>query len=521
MALKSYAKMDKKSQLQDTINWSGVEIFVLTVYIFSLFLGLWHAFPNMDVVSDESGPYVWNVLDAFKAGTVVPHMDYSYTISFYINYIIMGLVGLLFFGGDIASLASYVGYRDTYLLLLPRLATVIVTILLLVLFLRLVQRQTKSLASRLSLVVLVFTDIIFVVIAHTGKMWLFSLFLFFASFYFLTEAFRRYQELAKLSWYRSPILHSIIFAFLAFANFPFNIIALLNVVYIYYFFYHQLQPLRKLINLATLAGLAIFVLTFLLNRHGWSAQNSLTPTGSLELLPTFIFRYLIEGSYSLMPLLLVSLFLNTRRIVEKRLFWITSSYLLSYLLLLAFRATWIGPEASSYWRYLLYPTFFVGTMLLFTEVRSRYVLYLCVLVSLVFFVKTIYLLAVPTTYNIMLEYVKGMDLENSLLVNRVPQLDIHWRKGPEGLGYIVAKNDVNVPQIRDEVTKLTDAQKYRGSYLISEEQADYRLIYKADNNFPDNYYASIENNLGPYDYRLLLLNRLGKPLYLYDFSSPK
>ena len=347
----------------------------MVVYIFTLFLGIWHAFPNTDVVGDES-PYVWDVLTSLESKTLIPLMDYSYSLSFYANYALMTIVRLLFFGGNIASLSSYLNSTPWIFYLLPRFVSVIATALLLYFFLRLAKHCKVSFAQRLGAASLIFTNIIFAVIAHTGKMWLLSLLLFFLSFYFLTEAFYREKELTKIIWYRNPIFYSIIFAFLSLANFPFNIIALLNIVYIYYFFYRPSPSLRSLIIYSTITSLFLFLITFLLNYHGWVTQNSANGPGSLDALPAFIWSYLIIGSLIVMPWLLLSLF-NVRKILEKKPFWIVTSYLVSYILLLALRATWVGAGPAIYWRYLIYPVFFVGLMLLFVEIRSRYLLYFC------------------------------------------------------------------------------------------------------------------------------------------------
>ena len=140
---------------------------------------------------------------------------------------------------------------------------------------------------------------------------------------------------------------------------------------------------------------------------------------------------------------------------------------------------------------------------------------------MIFFTKTIYLLTVPTTYNKMLSYVIGSNFTNILLIDQVPQLNFP-RLHPD-IFYIKTKRNTNLNNNDIAfLNQLNASAHFNGNYLISESQLGKRLIYRADNNFfGSGYYATVEWGLGPYDPRYLFLNRLGRPIYLYDlFQTP-
>src|SRR3989344_1902958 len=215
---------------------SSPDALLVYVYAALLLVGIWYAFPSLKVVGDEA-PYVGGVLRAMQGMTLVPHVDYSYTVSFYANYALMvPFVGvLLLWFGSVASATVFLMEHIYLAYFVPRLVSVFAALALLVLFLALMRAQGKSFSERFALSSIVFCNIMLLVIAHTGKMWMLSLLLWFVAFFFFQKATQEHavqHQVLHSGGLRSASFWSPVFAFLAFANFPVNVIAILFPVWL-------------------------------------------------------------------------------------------------------------------------------------------------------------------------------------------------------------------------------------------------------------------------------------------------
>ena len=492
------------------------------LYCVTLIIGIWHAFPNMDVSHDEA-TYVWDGVTALTSNRITPQIDAAYSISYYLNFFTLALVGFLFFKGDFSQLLTSIQIETIWtwkIFLIPRIISLIATLVLLAFFLTHVRRLHLPKGQGFAITTLLFTNILFSVIAHTGKMWMVSILLFFLSYYFLTESYLHAHELKEKIWYRNPVFYMVLFAFLATANFPLSGISLLNPVFLFYILKKQKQKFSNISQAlfpGVLIGGALFALALTLNWQGWHSQGT-SLLFSLRIIPYTLWRYVLVGSLITMPLLLINL-VQVRRIIYRPLFIALAIHLTYFVAVLSLVATGVGTEPSYYYRYLLIPIVIVALMLLLVEFRSKKIMWFTVALSLLFFVKTLYLLQAPTTYNVMLSHVRKSEWVHSLLINQVPEVDLFWLKKERGddMNVLEATQNMEPKRMQNLIAPLMKrASGLHGVYLLTDTPYTFTLAYAVQNGSrSDGYYATIDDGLGPYTYNSLYLERLGEPLYLY------
>ncbi len=508
---------------------SNPDVLICAVYLILLIVGIWYGFPNVKIVADEA-PFVGGVLRALEAKTILPHIDYSYTVSFYANYILMSLymvVTLLVLGGDVGSLTHFLMEHVYVAYFVPRMVSILSAVLILYFFLTWLKEKHVQLRDRLVISSIVFGNILFFVIAHTGKMWFLSLLLWFMSFYSFDKALKQKDDSKKM--YYSPFFWTPILSFLGFANFPINIIALLFVGWLWVEVFKNRMHAKPLLW-GTLSGIFVFCLLFGLNHSGWLIQNSITPVESRSV--TGLLSYFMYGAILLMPLQIIYVVWCTRPRFTYPVLALLMS-LVGYIGLVAWRASWIGTLSPGYWRYFVYPIFIGGLIMAEFEIKRRYMAFILAGVALCFCLRVDYLLAIPTTYNQTRDYVV-LNSSSQLVVNTSPYLDLPKNKYSYELtdnlfcqsrclygrasearnaGLFVIDPETKKEKFEQLVTEATS------SLVVSREVESGLLIKDFNNGLSGDSFKDIDHGLGPYSFDIFGVSRLGPHFYVYSRSS--
>ncbi|OGZ06997.1 MAG: hypothetical protein A3C93_01295 [Candidatus Lloydbacteria bacterium RIFCSPHIGHO2_02_FULL_54_17] len=501
------------------------EWITLGVIMLSLIVGIWHALPDTKVIGDES-PYVGGVLRSIASHTLVPHIDYAYTLSFYANYVFMIVVlavGYIGSGFDLTALTHWLTANQHLLYLVPRGTSALSALAVAVFLLLLGKEEGRELRDRIVVVLLFFSTIVVTMVMHTGKMWTLSLLLVMASVYFFAKTLREKKEYKRVR--SSPVFWAIMFAFLAFANFPFNIILLLEIPFLLWFFHDRV--LRRTIVMSTLCGLLAFAVLFLVNKSGWVAQNSATaPSGAPGVATNIVYQ--LWTFAGLLPLLSIALFLRIRRITNKPLFFFLLSVLVLYLTLLVLRAPW---AASGFYRYAFYPAFLLSAMLMVTQPNTWKLELVLVPISFVFFIKTLFLLSVPTTYNLARDWaVENLSSKDVYVVSTIQEVSLPKNQRSYALVTPLhcgsrceaGKKEEFYPEFKytvlDDETGNLKVETVSGAqdvYVISDTISQSTIPLAVFDNGLAAGYFSVDYRLGIYSPRLFGASRLGERLYVY------
>lgn len=504
-------------------------------YSFALFLGIWHALPNFNVVGDEY-PYVVGVFQAFKAHTIIPNILYHYTLSWYLNYLLqipfLALL-LIFFKGSVSSLEHFLIYHQEVAYYVPRFISAAATIYIVSVFFLLARKENVSDPHKWVVVCLIFTNILFIAIAHTGKMWMVSLLLFITSFYFLDKTLRSDRSvLESLEWEHNPLFYAVVFPFLALANFAFNIVTFIHIGVLLFLYYKNKTLIQKIIKFGIVGGL-IFTTSFLLNIHGWLDRSLILEVersilGSLK----FLFIYPLYVFPFLLLLLAFSLFKDRSLDLRVKILGIE---LVVYGALVFIIAPWVGVWPELYLRYLLIPGLIIATMLLYVNIKMWRMAYVLVFLSTLFFLKTIFLLTIPTTYNLARNYLID-NAGNNLVINDLFEINLpknqasyrmNDRDGCEtrckyilehgddnskpGLLVIDLKTDKNIEN------KQANSKKFLTSFDFPlEAPLEYLTpTFIAENSLSEDRFVAMEHGLGAYSLDFIKTSRLGRQIYIY------
>lgn len=503
---------------------------LVTTYALLLLVGIWYGFPNLKIVADEA-PFVGGVMRALEARTLLPQIDYSYTVSFYANYLLMlpFLIGLwIIQGGDVAAVVQLLLENVYIAYFIPRLVSVMAATGLLLLFLKMLQKRgSGSFLDHVAITTIVFGNILFFTLAHTGKMWLLSLLLWFLSFYFFDQALVQENLEPRNKTWGSPWFWTPIFAFLAMANFPINLIALIFVVWLWIHVWHKKMPYWAL-GWGTFAGLGVFAVLFLLNHEGWRIQNSITPTAGHDWLGLLV--YFGYGAVILMPLHWIYLLFCTKWKFSKSLVALLLS-LGAYMALIAWRASWVGNLSDSYWRYFIYIIFIAGLIMGQLEPRRRFISIVLACFALVFMLRVGYLLAIPATYNQTREYLID-ESEDQLVVNTYAYLDLPKNQFSYQItedvlcqsrclyGRQASSSPKSILVIDPETEKaqfkkmLSETPNY---LLVSLERGGNPVVTRFENGLANYKFKDVDHGLGPYTPALFKVRRLGPSFYITKF----
>lgn len=505
----------------------------LFVFLLCSVVGIWHALPNVNVVGDESG-YVGGVLRAMQLHTLQPHIDDAYTLSFLASYLLMiPVVTFVFVAAHLSTVGAItILFSNYYLLyLIPRMVSVLSALAIAYVFLRLSQKVGHSTRSTFVSVALVLSTIILTVIMHTGKMWTLSGLLLLLANYFCTKALLSPTEAVK-RWYRSAIFWAIGCALLAVANFPLSLVSLTVVPVLWYMF--KDSGARRSIMVYTCIWGVITAVLVLFNLHGWMAQDAATPTGSS---PSFLVNiaYQLFLLVAVAPFLVLAIVSNIRVLKYRPLFFLALAELVLYIVLLAIRAPWAAGRLDML-RYDFFVVLLLGCMLVATALRTQKILSVLLVCSSLFYIQSLHLLAVPTTYNDARNWIITTFASQSVEIdNEIPLLDLP--KNPAS--YALTK-----PELCESTCQLSQQYHFNNSYrylvvdkeslplaLLGHENnitplfvvtdvattsSTYQLIRSFGQN-PD-FYFSLAYRTGLYDPRYLLIHQMGPVLYVYKVA---
>lgn len=407
----------------------------------SFFIGLWHALPMLKVVGDEMY-FVGGVLRAMENHSLLPLAnDVPYgTLTYFLSYFSIAgylIILLPFFEFSLANLKSYLIIHPEIVYIIPRILSAFLAIGYLALFNKILKKQFEDIRPRLFLIILLFTNMLTVLILHTGKMWVLSMLLVLISFYYLHQALKS-NKANKHSKLNKSIFLSILFAFLALANLPFFAFALINIPILFIFFFKD-KPIRRKVIHSTLISLIIFTILISLN---FSATRTLIInqlTNYNPILDSSVLNTNLTIPASLwlnlqkilvfFPLFLLTLLIVVKnKIKDKPLFLISLVYLLAYYLSMSILATW-PTGLDEYIRYLFPIGFFLILIIASFNLYFKKYYHLITLISLVYFIPTLYFLSVPTTLNQARHWVvDNLNQPDSVIVNQIAHLDLPKNK---------------------------------------------------------------------------------------------
>ena len=378
-------------------NWLFLGFFVVAGVI-----GIWHGYPSPNVVNDEMY-FVGGVFRALANHTIVPGPgEVPYGI---LNYLVNYLVALIFVpailivkGFSVVATKAFLVQHIFASYIVARLITVSMFAAVLLYLFR-DHQKTKNDFNYLScLLVITFANILVLSMVHTAKVWPFASLLYFLSIYQSQKIFFASDRKTKERY----AFWGLIFAWLAFINLPLMGLAFITYFWLLDLVYRKQISLRPVI-VGSAIGIAILFLALLINYHtmwdlvlliflkmsrlGGEVSYGLSFYQSI---PLNIFKVFLLFPFHVVILLLTAhkgIEGDSNRARNRFLF----AHLAVYLLATGVLTTW-SVETFSYLRYLL-PVPFLLMMILLTYRQVSWCVYIgCVLVSIIFAVRLIWLL---------------------------------------------------------------------------------------------------------------------------------
>ena len=465
-----------------------VELSVLGALTLSFFIGIWHAFPMLNVVADEMY-FVGGVLRAMENLTIFPAPgDVPYgTLTYVLNYALVALFvlgALPFFGLRVAALKDFLIESPQYAFLIPRLLSALLAVIALGLVYAILRREFTDVRIRLTLTVLLFTNMLTVLLLHTGKVWVLSTVLSLASCYCTYRAVSGNDQGRQ----RRSIIWAVLFAFFATANFPIFAFSLVCLPLIYYFTRHDRRNLRTL-GAALLIGLVAWLLVTLINYQGiiGQVQSIFTfyraptvPGSQLSIAGSFWLQ--LQKIAAFFPLIILAAAFGADRPVRNpRLLLIAGSYFVAYLAAISIVATWAN-HFYSHIRFSFPLAFFLLLMVASLDVRFSRGVHLVSGVSIVYGLFTMYFLAMPTTYNQAFDWTVNNLNRDVVIQNDVSLIPLPKNKASSELMQdyycaskcraIIEKNlhSEFLPLVIDEYTKPEIAATLAPDYRITSVQ---------------------------------------------------
>ncbi len=510
----------------------------------SIFIGMWHAFPLRFVVFDEMF-YVGSVLKALSQHTLLPQgTDVPYgTLTYLFNFalIVIFLAGMLpWYGFDLERLTHALTTSPEIVSWIPRLASALVYLALLVFFKRFFDRELGDRRLSTILLVLLFTNMITAIIFHTGKVWVLSTALVLFSFYFLYRAMTEQEEKRR----SRHALTSIVASFLAVANFPIMAFGLINVPAIAFAFRRNRRMLLRAAGYVA-AGVLAAGAVAALNAHGITSQirgvfeNYLLSPEAVAKNLSFVSSlglYLAKIAL-LFPLHFIAIVYAARAgIRNKKLFHLSLAYGIAYLLTIAVTARW-AVDFHWYFRYLFPFGFFLTLLLASFNLRPTRFFYGLAGVSLIYFFFTLYYLSVPTTFNQARTWVThNLNDPAAVIVNRVQEVEFPLNRASAAamresecgvLCRAAREKNLNAwfsPLILDSKSATGTPSGTEHNLFFLEERTTEKPGRKLLASFGvaenDDAYFSVEYNAGNYFLpSYFTARRFGKNLYLYEATA--
>jgi len=521
---------------------TSLEIGFVALFGASFFVGIWYAFPMVNTVTD-----VWalggGVLRALEAHSLLPGSDVSYgVVSFYLNYLFtlpaLG-IGWMLSGFDIAALKTAFIFHPEYSLIVPRLTSVFAALMLLVVMYRFLKVHVTSAWWRVALLVLACGNVLAILLARSGKMWMLSVLLVVLSFIFLTRALS--EEAPRGMPGRLSAL-SILTAFLATANALFTAVFLVTIPVLLYAFRRNTRALVRIVWMSFGGAFACFVF-LALNAHntldllsGFLAPLFGGASGALHEL-SFVEAFFINARHAVeaFPLLLIALvpalFAGIR---NKPLAFLALLY--GALYLVAISVVFRSDHGLALNVRHVFP---IGFFLLFliTAYASprRWIAAFLFSIGLGIYGYTVFLLSVPATYNAAADFIalnygmRDIRIDEGVFEFTLPMNKASYRLFADehcgstcqyrqtlntdiALRPLVVTGETN-PAVLDLLPPPTLA-------VVEHAIPACTPLARFGNDVPDDGIFDIDINLG----RMVIpsfytLRQLGKNIYLYDAAS--
>lgn len=516
------------------------EKIVLCLLGMTFFIGTWHAFPMLNVINDEMY-FVGGVLRAMEHHTIIPALnDVPYgTLTYLLSYITsIGTLTILlpFFKFSFVALKLFLVQAPWIMYFSLRLLSAFLSIGFLYFVHKILKREFEDARVRLFLLVLLFSNMITVLILHTGKVWVLATLLLIISFYYVYKIIT--TEIDEEHVVRRNIFWCITFSFLAVADFPLNVLALLSIPVLVIFFWGD-KSMLKTIAKYTVFGVLLYIVVTLFNFHSiWNQVTSIfteyRPTDGDLLENLNLFQSVViytERLVVLFPLLIITLFISFRdKIKNLNLLRISSLYFFCYFILITVVANW-GAQIELSLRYLFPLGFFLIFMIASFDIKYKKVFTGIAVVSVIFQVYTLYYLSVPTTYNDAYTWVKVTLSKNDVtIINDVSELQLIKNKKSDVLnreGFCASKCqniiafDLNrdfVPLVLDKDSLGFDITKIKGElYYIGTSSVPLKgfVSVKSFVN-PSVKNHTVDYNMGNYfDISFFKIKNLGENIYVY------
>jgi hypothetical protein len=506
----------------------------------ALFIGIWHGFPFTNTVADEMY-FSGGVLRSMEHHTILPlPLDVPYgTVTFYVSYIFIsfGLLVLFIFNHfNIDVLKFFVIQYPFIVYGFARLVSFSLAIFSLVTLNYVFKQYISDYRVRLTVIFLLFTNILVNVVFHTSKVWVLSTVLLVCSFYFLTELF------TTLHHKKRNIFLSVVLAFLSFSNFPIMGISLICLPIIIYSFW-QNNDLRKTILGSVIVGILLFFGLTLSNFSGIKAQVSsilFDYTFSLQAMQEnmgFLASLFSHAKKLIVtfPLLLgMALYVGiSSKLQRRKMFFLSVTYFLLYFLVLAVVDRW-SISGNSSLRYLFPLPFFLLFIIASFEITWKKIWFALGFLSFVFIIPTLYYLSVPTTnYKLVTYLTQNFGASgNIIFVNHaggdvfLPRNKMSYLLLQESkcISRCKATIEYNLesgfrPVVLDEQTDLSkvsyvDKQVY---YIEKDMSVDknLKLVQSFGNSKIDSNYYSLDNAGNYFDLSYFSIKRFGQNLYVF------
>jgi hypothetical protein len=514
-----------------------------TVILFgaSFFVGVRYAFPMVNTITD-----VWafggGVLRAIEAHTLLPGYGVAYgTVSFYQNYLVMVValcIGYVVTGFDLETLKTLLILNPSYSLLVPRVTSALTATALLGVIYRFLRSHVQSEWWRLTLLMLVFGNVLATLLTRSGKMWMLSTALAVVSFIYLYRTIT--EEVPGGTPGRLSAV-SIVAAFLAAANFAFAAVFLINIPILVFVFPKTRAVFRRILA-QSLFGAAVFLIIFALNAantieqvsgfvlqfFGSSYASVVSARDSLTLLQSFFVN--VRQAAESFPLLLLALIPALRAgIRDRTLATLAALYAATYLIAVSiiFRA---DDGLALNVRHIFPICFFFLFLLAAYRPPARWISVAFLSVGCAIYVYTVMLLSIPATYNAAYDFIVSRYGEQHVRIDEhIFELTLPMNRASYALYTSTAcgsacthmralQSDIAFKPL--VITDDSDPASLAGLpsadlVVVEHTIAGCTALARFGNDVPDVF--DIDINLG----RMLLpsfyrLRQLGKTIYIYE-----
>lgn len=538
--------------MQERFLWYGF----MALLVLGSIIGIWFALPMLNVVNDEMY-FVGGVLRAMQHHTLIPLLyDVPYgTLTFYLNYLFQIpflLILLVVNAGHLSGVFTELILHPEYGYLVARLVSAGIAIGFAFWFERFLRDECVPTLQRAAVLSVPFMTILPAAVFHTGKMWVLSSVLVMMSLCLLYRSIRRYQAGDAGASHTDARL-SILLSAAAFANFPLTGLFLVTVPIFLIAFRKDRAAVRNVLVSAGWGGALVGVVAALNFRniifqitdvftHYHPIGAAVAQAGGTHISTLSSLVLHTQEVLFLFPLvLLVIMYALLRNAISNRLlFFISAGYALLYFCVVVVLVTWAS-DTAGYLRYLFPLAFFFSGMVAALDYKKLRPIFLffCI-VQVVVYGYVLYLLSVPTTFNVAATYVAQtyQAEERTLIYNNLGDLDL-------------PRNTRSAFLIQEKFC-ASKCQYFRtasttGTFLpaVAGEQSDWSRVRPKDfssfvwvddhllsnscagtpatifaSGATDEQFVSIEHNLGNYFApRFWHLSRLGKNMYLYQISS--